>query len=311
MTAQRMLLADGRLHLQHGPMDIIIGAVGERAAVQQAHEAAWQRFGGLLQELVDELPALRAPVHDACSLRSPVARRMWQAVHPYRAVYITPMAAVAGAVAQELAAAYRRPDVQRAWVNNGGDIAMHLAEGQRVRIGLFADIDRWPGALKRQGLEVDGTFEIAAESPVRGVATSGWKGRSFSLGIADSVTVLAATAAEADAAATVIGNAVDLADAAQAGIVRRPANSVREDTDLGTLPVTVQVPTLAPEKLRQALAAGRAKALWLQQAGHIVSCVITCQGQVASIEGVPGRFLSLGGKSAPQVAVRPRLLETA
>ena len=41
-------------------------------------------------------------------------------------------------------------------------------------------------------------------SPVRGVATSGWRGRSHSLGIADSVTVLAATAAMADAAATVI-----------------------------------------------------------------------------------------------------------
>ena len=311
MTAQRMLLGDGRLHLQHGPMDIVIGADGERGAVQQAHEAAWQRFCGLLQELVDELPALRAPVHDACPLRGPVARRMGQAVHPYRAVYITPMAAVAGAVAQELVAAYQRPGVRRAWVNNGGDVALHLMAGERFRVGLFADLDHWPRALAAQGLAMDGVFDIGHDSPVRGVATSGWKGRSFSLGIADSVTVLAATAAEADAAATVIGNAVDLADAAQAGIVRRPANSVREDTDLGTLPVTVQVPTLAPEKLRQALAAGRAKALWLQQAGHIVSCVISCQGQVASIEGVPGRFLSRGGKSAPQVAVRPRLLETA
>ena len=45
---------------------------------------------------------------------------------------------------------------------------------------------------------------------MRGIATSGWRGRSFSLGIADAVTVLAATAAEADAAATVIANAVDL-----------------------------------------------------------------------------------------------------
>ena len=311
MTAQRMLLGDGRLHLQHGPMDIVIGADGERGAVQQAHEAAWQRFCGLLQELVDELPALRAPVHDACPLRGPVARRMGQAVHPYRAVYITPMAAVAGAVAQELVAAYQRPGVRRAWVNNGGDIALHLTAGERFRVGLFADLDHWPRALAAQGLAMDGVFDIGHDSPVRGVATSGWKGRSFSLGIADSVTVLAATAAEADAAATVIGNAVDLVDADQVGIVRRPANTVREDTDLGALPVTVQVPTLAPERVRQALAAGRAKAWSLQQAGRIVSCVITCQGQVVSTEGAAGRFLSLDAGLAPKGSAGPRLLETA
>ena len=311
MTAQRMLLADGRLHLQHGPMDIIIGADGVPAAVQQAHEAAWQRFRGLLQELVDELPALRAPVHDRCPVRGPVARCMWQAVHPFRRVYITPMAAVAGAVAQELAVAYRRPGVQRAWVNNGGDIALHLTAGQRLRVGLLADLDQWPRALAAQGLTVDGAFEIDSGSPVRGVATSGWKGRSFSLGIADSVTVLAATAAEADAAATVIGNAVDVADAVQAGVVRRPADSLREDTDLGALPVTVQVPRLAPALVRQALAAGRAKALALRRDGRIVSCVIACQGQVASTEGMSGRFVPLGNGAAPRGAGRLKLLETA
>ena len=34
--------------------------------------------------------------------------------------------------------------------------------------------------------------------PHRGVATSGWRGRSHSLGIADSVTVVARNAAAAD-----------------------------------------------------------------------------------------------------------------
>lgn len=306
MGAQRMLLGDGRLHLQHGPMDIVIGADGEPAAVQQAHEAAWQRFRGLLQELVDELPALRAPVHGECPVRGVVARRMWQAVRPYRDVYITPMAAVAGAVAQELVAAYQRPGVRRAWVNDGGDIALHLTPGERFRIGLFADLDRWLRALAAQGLEVDGVLDVAHDSPVRGVATSGWKGRSFSLGIADSVTVLAATAAQADAAATVVGNAVDVP---HAGIVRRPANAIRDDSDLGAIPVTVQVPPLTPAQAQAALAAGCAKALQWRDAGHIVSCVITCQGWAASTDGGPARFLPLGA-TAPGPAQR-MLLETA
>ena len=284
-------------------MDIVIGAEGDDEAVRQAHAAAWQRFRGLLDELVAELPLLRQPVGDACPLRGPVARRMWEAVHPYRTVFITPMAAVAGAVAQELVAAYQRPGVRRAWVNNGGDIALHLAAGQSCRVGLFADLDGWPRAVPGQPLPVDGAFAIGHASGVRGVATSGWKGRSFSLGIADSVTVLAATAAQADAAATVIGNAVDVP---HAGIVRRPANTLRDDTDLGELPVTVEVPVLTREQVRAALAAGRAKALQLQQAGGIVSCVITCQAWVASTEDATGRFVSLDATTAPQ-----GLLETA
>jgi len=147
---------------------------------------------------------------------------------------------------------------------------------------------------------------VAHDSPVRGVATSGWKGRSFSLGIADSVTVLAATAAQADAAATVVGNAVDVP---HAGIVRRPANAIRDDSDLGAIPVTVQVPPLTPAQAQAALAAGCAKALQWRDAGHIVSCVITCQGWAASTDGGPARFLPLGA-TAPGPAQR-MLLETA
>jgi len=287
-------------------MDVVVGAEGDAPAVRQAHAEAWQRFRGLLHELVAELPALRAPIASNCPLRGRVARRMGQAVWPFRQVFITPMAAVAGAVAQELVAFYQRPGVRRAWVNNGGDIALHLAAGERFRIGLFADLDQWPRALAAQGLAVDGVFDVAHDSPVRGVATSGWKGRSFSLGIADSVTVLAATAAQADAAATIVGNAVDVA---HPGIVRRPANTLREDSDLGAIEVTVDVPALTPAQAQAALAAGRSKALDLQRTGHIVSCVITCQGWAASTDGAPGRFLSLDA-TAKEPAQRV-LLETA
>ena len=90
----------------------------------------------------------------------------------------------------------------RAWVNNGGDIALHLAPDQSVRVGLYADLARLQVQELMQGLNLDGAFEVTHAMPVRGVATSGWRGRSFSLGIADSVTVLAATAAQADAAAS-------------------------------------------------------------------------------------------------------------
>ena len=282
MAAQCRALGDGRLHFQHGPMDIVIGAEGDAQALRAAHARAWARFQGLLPELVQELPLLRAPVDGACRLHGPVARRMWAAAVAHWPAFVTPMVAVAGAVAQELLQAYDCAGVSRAWVNNGGDIALHLTPGTALRIGVCADIDRLRWLGERAGVQVDGQFEIGHASGVRGVATSGWKGRSFSLGIADSVTVLAATAAEADAAASLIANAVNV----QApGIVRAPANSLKDDSDLGTIPVTVDVPRLAPSLVQQALRAGLDHALALQRAGQIIACVLTCQGQALATPG--------------------------
>jgi ApbE superfamily uncharacterized protein (UPF0280 family) len=290
MAAQRHLLAHsagdangGRWHFQHGPIDIVIGAQGDTAAVETAHEAAWQRFTPMLDELVSELPTLRRPVAGPCPLRGRIASRMWWACRPYRAGFITPMAAVAGAVAQELIACYERDGIQRAWVNNGGDIALHLAPGQSVRIGLVADLARMDARQLLGNLALDGHFDVRHALPVRGVATSGWRGRSFSLGIADSVTVLARTAAQADAAATVIANAVNLDDPR---ILRRPASELKDDSDLGDIPVTVDVPSLEPGAVQRALAAGQRRAAELCAAGHIWAGLLVCQGQVATAGGL-------------------------
>lgn len=288
MSAQRTLLSDGRWHFQHGPMDIVIGASGSGAALEKAHGKAWRRFACLLDELVGELDMLRRPVAGECLLRGPVARRMWHACQPYKNSFITPMAAVAGAVAQELVACYDAPGISRAWINNGGDIALHLAPSQSVRVGLYADIARLTGAEIVDGLQTDAQFEVSSVLPVRGVATSGWRGRSFSLGIADSVTVLARTAAQADAAATVIANSVNIADAR---ILRRLACELKDDTDLGAIPVTVDVPPLEPERVRQALLSGLKRAQALQAAGLIWSAALVCQNQAmttdASVSGGP------------------------
>ena len=275
MGAQRTALDGGRWHLNHGPIDIVAEAHGDAVEVAVAHEHAWRRFGTILDELVGELALLRQPVGADCALRGPVAQRMWRACAPFSAGFITPMAAVAGAVAQELIGCFDRPGIERAWVNNGGDIALHLAPNHSVRVGLFADLARFD--LRDAGpLTTDGQFEITADMPVRGVATSGWRGRSFSLGIADSVTVLAATAAEADAAATVVANAVNVDDP---GIHRLPANECKDDSDLGDLLVTRHVEMLAPAQVRSALDAGVARAEALQRNGLVWSVMLVCQGQ--------------------------------
>ena len=308
MAAQRARLSADRWHFQHGPIDIVIGAEGVAAAVDAAHEAAWLRFETVLDELVAELPALRLRVLGPCPLRGTdvafpprgtdvafpprgtdvdcplrgqVAQKMWWACRPHHAEFITPMAAVAGAVAQELIGAYARPGVQRAWVNNGGDIALHLAPGTLVRVGLFADLARFD--LADDAVHTDGHFDVHAAQPVRGIATSGWRGRSLSLGIADSVTVLARTAADADAAATVIANAVNADDAR---IRRRPANEVHDDSDLGEIEVVVDVPPLPAGVVRQALQRGARRARELQRAGLIHCAVLVCQQQAVRVEAL-------------------------
>ena len=281
MQAQRALLDPGRWHFQHGPIDIVIGAEGEAAAVAAAHAAAWTRFQTVLAELVPELRALRLPVRGPCALQGVIARRMWLACRPYHSQFITPMAAVAGSVAQELIALYQREGVSRAWVNNGGDIALHLAPGASAKVGLFADLARFDPSQPM--LQTDGHFEVHAPMPVRGIATSGWRGRSFSLGIADSVTVLARTAAMADAAATVIANAVNVNDAR---IERRPANQIKDDSDLGDIEVTVHVPPLDEAQAARALQAGARRARELQREGLIHSAVLVCQHRINRVEAL-------------------------
>ena len=293
MQARRARLDRGRWHFQHGPIDLVIGADGDASAVSDSHDAAWRRFESVLGELVAELAALRRPVHalrSECPVRGPVARRMWRACEPFRAGYITPMAAVAGAVAEELIDCYRRAGIERAWVNNGGDIALHLAPGHAVKVGLCSDASGPPGGEPGSGLWTVAPhgaaagrlldFEVQAGAPVRGIATSGWRGRSFSRGIADSVTVLAASAAQADAAATVIANAVDVDDAR---IVRRPASQLKDDTDLGDIEVTTQVPALPAQQVRRALEHGRRRATELQARGLIHAALLVCQRQLVQV----------------------------
>ncbi|MEY3460845.1 MAG: hypothetical protein RLZZ03_498 [Pseudomonadota bacterium] len=292
MQAQRKLLDAQRWHFQHGPIDLVIRADGDAAALASAHAAAWQRFEQVLPELVQELPQLRLAVSSTpadCPLQGPVARRMWQACKPFANDFITPMAAVAGSVAQEIIACYQRPGIARAWVNNGGDIAMHLTPGQSLKVGLYADIARLDVAQLQDQLLLDGQFSVDAAMPVRGVATSGWRGRSFSMGIADSVTVLARTAAQADAAATVIANAVNVNDAC---VQRAPAASLKDDSDLGQRLVTTGVPPLAPALVLQALQAGLATARSLQNKGLIYSALLVCQQQaLQTSENAPSEAL--------------------
>jgi ApbE superfamily uncharacterized protein (UPF0280 family) len=278
-------LATRRWHFQHGPIDLVLDVDAAARVRERCIAACWQAFQDILSGLAAELPALRRPASGRPPLRGPVAQRMAMACAPYAdEVFITPMAAVAGAVADELIGVFHQAGVKRASINNGGDIALHLAPGASYNVGVWSRIDASDG--------LDGGFVVNAAMPVRGVATSGWRGRSFSLGVADSVTVLARTAAAADAAATLIANAVNCEGAC---IIRAPASTLKDDSDLGDRLVTVEVPALDPASKASALARGRRQAEAWRDRGLIHAAALFLQGSVEIVEPAAAACLERGG----------------
>lgn len=288
--AQIRMLPDGcRLHMHDGPIDVIVQAFGAGDEVERAYRAAASRFVEILDELCRELAFLRRPVCVDGDLPSgAIAQRMLAAVRPYASLtFITPMAAVAGAVAEEiLLAMTSAAQLSRAYVNDGGDIALHLGPGESFVAGMVENPDR-PATptnptsqmrdVRHLRLNLFGTTTIHSGDPIRGIATSGWRGRSFSLGIADAVTVLAETAAMADAAATVVANAVDLPG--HPNVVRAPASELAPDSDLGARLVTQTVGELTIREIRQALESGVRMASYLHGLGLIRAAALTLQGE--------------------------------
>ena len=274
---QRARLPGGRLHLQHGPIDLIIKAWGDEVAIEHAYQMAERRFRTILHELVAELPLLRRPVSAQRPPAGTTARRMWQAALSFAPRFITPMAAVAGAVADEIASVMASAGgLDKFFVNDGGDIALWFGVAdQELWIGIV------PDALRHRFAPwVPAAVRIRPADGIGGVATSGWQGRSHSLGIADAVTVLAENAARADAAATLIANAVDLDSSA---VRRVPASELDPDSDLGDRLVTVAVGRLSDAECSAALASGVLLAQEYVSRGLIRGAFLFLQGRYAAV----------------------------
>jgi uncharacterized protein len=287
----RMLPDGHRLYLHDGPIDLIVEAYGSCEQIRAAYGAAARRFITVLDELCSELPLLRQASRPGIPRpEGAIARRMADAVEPYgERCFITPMAAVAGAVAQEIVETMTRSaELTRCYVNNGGDIALHLATGASFSVGMVDRQDR-PSLF--------GALRIRSEDVARGLATSGWSGRSFSLGIADAVTVLANDAPAADAAATIIANAVDLPH--HLGIVRVAAREIAPDNDLGNLRVTREVPELFPGEISEALAFGTSVAGELISKGLVLAAALRLQGQTRVVPNALRILGPVSGNSEP------------
>ncbi len=289
------------LHLQHGPIDLIIRIEGPREQIAYAWQRAESRFATVLEGLVAELEKLRQPVAQlvaqpvavSCAFKDPTAQRMWHATNCFASThFITPMAAVAGSVADEILAAilHNSDDLTAISVNNGGDIALWLADTHQSNVGVADPLN---GTLLAQ-------VSLHSADGIGGIATSGRHGRSLSLGVADSVTVLAQNAASADASATIIANAINLPSDHPGGskIEKAPAITIDPDSDLGDQLVTVDVQPFSESEKNAALSSGLELAEKLVQAGRIHAAYLLLQGRTATTAS----FESLAAKTRLPVA---------
>ncbi len=267
MTGPQSAVLGRRLHLQHGPIDLIVESWGDESEIEAAYRQAATAFETVLQTLVDELPQLRREAHGLV-VQGQVAKRMVEATERHEA-FVTPMAAVAGSVADHiLAATLDGRTLAKASVNNGGDIALWLGGKESLTIGV--------GDVRNESVTLTPVM-VQASDGIGGVATSGWGGRSHSLGVAEFVTVFAKDAATADVAATLIGNAVDVPTSDQ--IKRVPALQLSPDSDLGSRMVTVEVGALSETDISSALMRGQSCAEKMLHRGLINAVVLGLQGQ--------------------------------
>lgn len=183
------------------------------------------------------------------------------------------MAAVAGSVADEIAeVGWRSSSLTKLYVNNGGDIAFRVTQGEEIVVGVAKSVI---------DSTLIGRLHFSSNSNVRGVATSGFGGRSRTFGIADAVTVVGSCAADADVAATLIANQVSLGDHPQVKSVA--ANSIDESSDLGSRLVTSSVGELTEQEIETALDNGAQMAKVLCSDATINGAFLALRGSVRSV----------------------------
>lgn len=270
-------LGPGRLRVEWGPVSLVLAARWAGPPPLGGLEAGGR--GAL--ELLEELAAYRRLLAtDVRRIRNPAAlpgcvRHLVDAVRPFAGEFVTPLAAVAGAVADRVADLLAEGGAVWTVVSNGGDVALRLAPGKAASVGLVPRVD---------SAEPVARVQVAAEDGVGGVATSGFGGRSHTLGIADAVTVFAERAALADAAATLAADAVD---ADSPAVTRVPAEELDPETDLRGLRVTRTVGALTRGEVERALDRG---AEWVRarvEEGLLKGAVLFLRGHRRTV-GWPG-----------------------
>ena len=263
-------LPNGSVLVDYGPMRMVISVFEkEKPLIDLAREGAHLAIL-VLEDLANFLPVIKRKVLGLKVKENipEVVQTMIEATKRMEEPDLTPLASVAGAASDVVADFIFRQRGTKVIVDNGGDIAIRLREGEVAKVGVKTDIH----AARPTYL-----FSIDSSMGIGGVATSGLGRRSFTKGIASAATVLSKTAALADAAATVIGNFTNVEDS---GIRRSLAERIYPDTDIAGEWVTTGIGSLSAGKIDKAVRNGLSKAYTLCERGLIKGSLVAVKDRV-------------------------------
>lgn len=264
------VLQGGAVMAECGPMKLVISAfVGKVPQPEMGKRAAEESF-----KYLEQVAHLRDLLGRRCTeipenLEDSLAVKMIKSVLTVGDKGLTPMAAVAGTIADAVADFLFNRGMTKVVVDNGGDVAVRLQEGASVTVGIRPEIGK-------QG--ISNVIVLDSRSPSWGVTTSGLGGRSLTSGIASASTVIAETASMADAASTAIANASFVKDEQ---VIQRPAEEIDPETDIAGLPVTVKVGPLSEETKAMAVSKAMERAEQLIEKDIILGTYVAVQGKVA------------------------------
>ncbi|MEJ2716012.1 MAG: UPF0280 family protein [Deltaproteobacteria bacterium] len=268
---QILSLGDGSVLVECGPMRMFIEASAAGTPRPDLCRRAAEKAVTFLEEVAAQRNSLRAP---ALEVPEPTPRsivhRMWEAARLVGDADLTPMASVAGAIADATADLLEREGMSRVVVNNGGDVAFRLKDRERLYVGIRPDVGN--SAMSHRVL-------VTPDMGLGGVTTSGLGGRSFTRGVASAATVFASTATTADAAATAVANATYVPSE---NVIQRMAESIQPDTDLKGVRITASLGDLSPEEIEKALQQGMTKAEEMASRGLIYGACLFVKGRMRS-----------------------------
>jgi len=198
----------------------------------------------------------------------PVVKKLILTARKFEDPTVTPLIGVAGATADEVADfIYNTGEVSKVVVNNGGDIAIRLREQETVKVGIKTDINE-------KG--ISHIVTVTVKSGIRGIATSGFGGRSFTRGIANAAVAIADDSISADVAATLIGNATEIESPC---VVKTSARNLNPNTDIPHLYVTTSIGHLERWEIVQAIDQGIKRAKAFENKGLIIGAFVAVRDQ--------------------------------
>jgi len=269
---------------ENGPMRIVIQAWDKKKPdLKMASQAAQFAFTCLEQVAQNHVILKQQHAHLPTGLEQ-IPETMVKSVLSTKEKDLTPMAAVAGSIADAVANWLFKHGITRVIVNNGGDIAIRLAENETARVGIRPRIETH---FISHFVDLKWISPSKEASPSWGVNTSGFGGRSLTRGIASAVTAFAKTSALADAAATSIANACFASDNS---IVQVLAREIDPFTDIREIPVTLKIGKLKKSCVIKAMDRALCKAEQHVESGIIHGALIAVENELIATRDFHGKI---------------------